>query len=167
MQTLTPEKELEILAALKAKIVAVPGATNVIADEPLFDSKDDILDAICLQNADDETEVVYLKIDFLQFEDSETDGCEDNPVSFLSYNLHVFQQYSEKRSDDSSGLNDLKAFLINLRNRFRETDNNARQLLAGCETEPLKQNNFIVLGNDPLTGAYGHFTDLLCKVTVL
>lgn len=167
MQTLTPEKELLILAALKAKIESVPGAVNVVADEPLLDSKQDFLDAICVQTSDDETEVVYLKIDFLGFEDSETDGCEDNPVSFLSYNLHAFQQYKELRGDGSSGLKDIKALLLNFRNRFLETDNNARILLAGCELQPLTQKTFIVLDNDPLTGAYGHYFDLIARIEVL
>ena len=156
-----------ILAALTDKIESVAGARNVVADEPLLDSKQDFLDTICVQNSEDETEVVYLKIDFLGFQDSDTDGCEDNPVSFLSYNLHAFQQYRDVRGDGSTGLKDIKALLLNLRNRFRETDNNARLLLSGCELQPLTQKTFIVLNNDPLTGAYGHFFDLIAKIEVL
>ena len=168
MTNLTPEKEAEILAALTAKVAAVADAVNVVADEPLLDSKDNILDTICIQNVDDETEVKFIKIDFLGFEDSDTDGCDDNPVVFLNYNLHVFQQYKEKRSDDSTSTNDIKQLVIALRNRFLEAKNNARQLATKCEHQPLRQQNFIILGDDPLAvGAYGHFTDLICKVEIL
>ncbi len=164
MPNLTPEKELLILTALKAKIETVPGAVNVIADEPLLDSKQDVLDIICRSNVDDETEVVYLKIDFLGFQDSATDGCDDNPVVFLNYNLHVFQGFKEIRSDNSTSAADLKRLVINLRNEFLRTDDNARQLAPNCESAPLRQNNFIILDNDPLTGAYGHIADLIAKV---
>lgn len=167
MPNLTIEKEALVLAALKSKLESVAGAENVVADEPLLDSKQDFLDTICVQNVDDETEVKYIKIDFLGFEDSSTDGCDDNPVVFVSYNCHVFQQYKEIRGDDSASSRDIKRLVIGLRNRFLETANNARRLAADCEHQPLRQNNFIILGDDPLTGAYGHYADLICKVEIV
>lgn len=167
MPNLTPEKEAEILEALRVKVAACDGAANVVADEPLLDSKDDVLDAICVQNVDDETEVTFIKIDFLKFEDSKTDGCEDNPVVYAVYNLHLFQQFKEKRSDDSTSTGDIKRLVLNLRNLFLATKNNARRLAAYSEHLPLAQSNSIILGNDELTGFYGHFTDLLCKVEIL
>ena len=166
MPNLTPQKELDILEALRVKIASLSNAKNVIADEPLLDSKQDALKIICVQNVDKRTEVRYIKIDFLGFRDSPTDGCEDNPVVFLSYNLHIFQQYVEKRSDNSTSTKDEKKLVIDLRNLFLETANNARILLPNCESQPLKPNNFIILGDDPLTGAYGHYIDLICTVTV-
>lgn len=60
MQNLNPQIEANILEALRVKISAVEGAVKVIADEPLLDSKHDVLDTICIQNSDDETEVKYL-----------------------------------------------------------------------------------------------------------
>lgn len=167
MQTLTAEKEVLILTALAAKVGSVPGARNVIADEPLLDSKQDVLDTICIQNTDDETEVVYIKIDFLGFEDNAEEGCEDNPLTYLDYNLHVFQGYKEVRADGSSSATDIKRLVLNLRNRFLETDAGARALVADCETLPLRQDKFIILDNDPLTGAYGHFVDLIARVEIL
>lgn len=167
MHNLTPEKEALILEALRARIATVPGAVNVIADEPLLDSKQDVLDTICVQNADDETEVKYLKIDFLGFEDSPTDGCEDNPLVYATYNLHLFQQFNAGRSDETTSTKDIKKLLFALRNLFLETANNARQLAPGSESLPLTQNNFILLDNDPLTGYYGHFVDLKLRVEIL
>ena len=166
MPNLTDEKEAEILEALRAKVASLPNAKNVIADEPLLDSKQDVLKTICVQNTDKKTEVKYIKIDFLGFEDSATDGCEDNPVVYLSYNLHVFQQYVEKRKDNSTSTKDVKKLVIDLRNLFLVTENNARVILPNTETQPLTQNQFIILNDDPLTGAYGHYVDLICKVTV-
>lgn len=167
MPNLTPEKEAEILAALKAKVASVTGAINVVAGEPLLDSKSDVLKTICHKNLDNKTEVRYLKIDFLGFTDSAEDGCEDMPVVFVSYNLHLFHQFVEKRSDASSSAKDIKTLVMNLRNKFLETAENARSLAADCEHAPLVQNKFIILGNDELTGYYGHFTDLTLKVEIL
>lgn len=168
MQNLTAEKELLILEALRAKIATVPEAVNVIADEPLLDSKQDVLDTICVQNSDDETEVKYLKIDCLGFQDSDgDDGCEDMPLVYLTYNLHLFQQFNSKRGDATTSTEDIKKLLFGLRNKFLETKNNARQLAPGCESLPLAQNNFIILGSDELTGYYGHFVDLKLRVEIL
>ncbi len=167
MPNLTPEKEVEILEALRVKVASAEGASNVVADEPLLDSKDDVLETICVQNVDDETEVKFIKIDFVKFEDSKTDGCEDSPVVYATYNFHLFQQYKEKRSDNSTSTADFKRLVLNLRNLFLITENNARRLAANCEHLPLKQTNQITLGNDELTGFYGHFTDLECKVEIL
>ena len=164
MPNLTTTAEALILAALSAKILAVAGVANVVIDEPLLDSKFDVLKTICVRAVDGKTEVKYLKIDFLGFVDSATDGCDDEPLVFIRYKLHAFQQYRDKRADGTTSTNDIKRLVINLRNEFLRTDNKARRILEKCETQPLKQENFIILGNDPLTGAYGHFTDLICTV---
>lgn len=162
MANLTPEKEKQILEALKAKFELY--AANVITDEPLFDSKQDVVDAITIENVDQETEVVYCKLSLSGFEDSATDGCDDEPVVFLTYTAHLFRQYKEKRSDDSTSENDLKALILNLRNKFLER---GRELLADCEHAPLRQTTFIILGDDPLTGAFGHYVDLTCRVEIV
>lgn len=166
MPNLTPEKEAEILEALRAKVATAEGAANVVSDEPLLDSKDDVLETICFQNSDDETEVKFIKIDFVKFEDSKTDGCEDNPVVYATYNFHLFQQFKDKRTDNSTSTADFKKLVLSLRNLFLVTANNARRVAANCETAPLVQQNPIILGNDELTGFYGHFTDLTCKVVI-
>jgi len=167
MPNLTAEKELEILEALRVKIAATPGAINVVADEPLLDSKHDVLKTICFKSVDDKTEVRYLKIDFLGYTDDAENGCEDNPVCYLNYNLHLFHGFVEKRSDDSSSAKDIKALVINLRAAFLPFKNGERQVAEICESIPLVQNKFIILGEDELTGNYGHIADLTLKVEIL
>ena len=163
MPNLTPEKELEILAALKAKFQL--HAINVITDEPLFDSKHDVLDTICVENVDGGVEVVYCKLALSGFQDSATDGCDDMPVVFLTYTAHLFWGYTEeRRSDGSTSENDLKKIVLDLRNKFLEE---GRELVDGCEHAPLVQSAFIILGDDPFPGVYGHFVDLTCRVEVV
>ncbi len=163
MPNLTPEKEIQILDALKAKFEAVAGAENVLIENPLIDSKQDAVDKLTVQNVDGQTEVKFIYISFLGFQDSATDGCDDNPVVYLTYNAHVVWGFNEKRSDDSFSEKDFKALVLNLRNKFL---NKNRTILADCETSPLVQSAFIILGDDPLTGAFGHIVDLTVKVEV-
>lgn len=160
---LTPEKEQQIIAALKTKFESVAGASNVLIENPVFDSKQDAVEKLTVENVDGETEVKFIYISFLGFEDSTLDGCDDNPTVYLTYNAHVVWGYKEKRSDNSFSEKDFKALILELRNKFL---NKNRTLSSNCETTPLKQSNFIILGDDPLTGAYGHFVDLTCKVEI-
>ena len=163
MPNLTPEIELSILDALKAKFESVPGASNCLIENPLIDSKQDAVDKLTVQNSDDQTEVKFIYISFLGFEDSATDGCDDSPAVTLNYNAHVVWGFKERRSDGSFSEKDFKALVLNLRNKFL---NKNRTILTNCETTPLRQQNFIILGDDPLTGAYGHIVDLTVKVEI-
>src|ERR1043165_6491401 len=108
-QSLTPAIEITVINALKAKFEAVPGVSNCLIENPLVDSKQDAVDKLTVQNIDEETEVKYIYISFLGFEDSATDGCDDNPSVNLKYNAHVFLGYKERRSDNSSSEKDFKA----------------------------------------------------------
>lgn len=165
MPNLTPEKEAQILTGLQSKFQSVAGADNVLIENPLIDSKQDIVDLVTVQNIDDETEVKYIYLSFQGFEDSATDGCDDMPSVTLKYNAHVAHGYKEKRSDDSSSEKDIKALVLNLRNKFLNK-NRALPGVENCETTPLVQTNFIILDSDPLTGADAFYTDLLVKVEV-
>jgi hypothetical protein len=165
MPNLTPEKELLILAALQSKFQSVEGADNVLIENPLIDSKQDVVDLVTVPNIDDELEVKYIYLSFQGFEDSATDGCDDMPSVILKYNAHVVHCYKEKRSDASSSEQDIKALVLNLRNKFL----NKNRTLTGVEnseTAPLVQTNFIILDVDPLTGADAFFTDFLVKVEI-
>ena len=167
MNSLTPEKELEILETLRAKVSSVESAINVVTDEPLLDSKNDVLKTICYKTANNKTEIRYIKIDFLGYTDDPENGCEDDPVVYLNYNFHLFHQYIEKRSDGSSSAKDIKKLVFNLRNAFLPFKNGERKIAEIYESTPLTQARFIILGEDPMTGGhYGHFTDLICKVEI-
>ena len=160
---LTPSIEDQILTALKAKFEAVSGVSNVLIENPLFDSKQDAINKVCVQNVDNETEVKYIYLSFLGFQDSATDGCNDRPSVNLTYNAHCVWQYKEKRSDLSYSEKDFKALIFNLRNKFL---NKNREILSGIETTPLVQNAFILLADDPLTGAYAYLLDFTLKVEI-
>lgn len=166
MTNFTTEKIAEITEALRAKIAAVPGASNVVASEPLLGSKDEVLDTICVQNSDEETEIKYIKIDYAGWRDSEEYGCEDNPVVFARFKIHSFQGYNEIRANGTTSANDIRNLDINLHNRFRETANYARRLAANCEHAPLALSKDIVLEADELTGAYGHTADYTIEVEI-
>lgn len=166
MTNFTSQKEALILEALRAKIASVPGARNVIADEPLLDSKQDVLKKFCVQTAGGKTEVQYIKIDYLGWRDDAEMGCEDNPVVFLKYRIHSFRQYREIRPDNSTSSADIKALDINLHNRFRETKNRAHFLTENCEHAPLVLIKDIILGVDELTGAEGHIADYSIEVEI-
>ncbi len=170
MTNFTSQNEALILEALRAKIASVPGARNVIADEPLLDSKQDVLKKFCVQTAGGKTEVQYIKIDYLGWRDDAEMGCEDNPVVFLKYKIHSFRQYREIRPDNSTSSADIKALDIALHNRFRETKgvtkNNARNLTAFSEHAPLVLIKDIILGVDELTGAFGHIADYSIEVEI-
>ena len=163
---LTPERELTITAAVKAKIETVTGAVNVIAAEPFFDSKNDYIDGLTVPNIDGELETVFIKIDYLGWRDSLTDGCDDDPVVFVRYRIHAFHGYKEVRSDDSTSANDIKSLDLNLRNEFRRTADHARRIVPNCETQPLSLQRDIFVGVDALTGAFGHIADYLLEVEV-
>lgn len=162
---LTPEKELLIIDALKTKFEGVSGVSNVIVENPVIDSMNDVVEILSVENSDGETEVKYIYISLLGFSDSEEDGCEDDPLLTLNYNAHIFWQFNEKRNDDSTSEKDFKALVLNLRNKFLEK-NRKLSGIEMSETTPLKQQNFIILGNDALTGVYGHIVDLQTNVEI-
>lgn len=166
MPLLTPEKELAILTALKAKFEEVADVSNVIIDDDLFDSEQDVIEKLSIQKtSDDETEVKFIYLSFASFEDQAEDGCEDDPAVIVNYNARVFWQYKEKRADNSRIASDFKSLILNLRNKFL----NKNRTLAGiekCETAPLVQNNSIILDNDDLTGFYGYIADFTVPVEI-
>ncbi len=166
MPVLTSEKEAQILEALRARIAAIPGAVNVIADEPLLDSKQDVIKKFCVKTVGNKTEVQYIKIDYAGWRDHAEMGCEDDPVVFLKYKIHSFRQYREKRPDNSTSSGDIKALDIALHNKFRETANKARFLLEKAEHLPLVLIRDIILDDDELTGCYGHIADYFIEVEI-
>ena len=167
MNNLTAEKESAILAALAAKVTAAAGVFRVIADEPLINSKGEFIEKLMVENVDGKLETKFIKIDLIGFRDSTEYGCDEAPTVYLKYRLHILQSYREIRSDDSASRTDLKTLILNLRNAFLETENNARKILPGCETSPLVLTRDILLDVDELTGVFGHIADLTCEVEVV
>jgi hypothetical protein len=153
-------KESSHLDFLKAKFEL--DAYNVITEDPLFDSEKDLVDKICRENSDQEKEIVYCKLSWLDFVDSETDGCDDDPVVRSMYGAHLFWEYKEPRSDGSTPEQDLKDLILRLRNRFLAD----REIGDDAEHTPLRGVTNIILGEDPLTGVFGYYKDVALDVTV-
>ena len=160
---ITPDKESLILITLAAKIATVDGVSNIITDEPLFDSKSDIIDEITIKNVDKEIEVKFCKIEYLGWRDSETDGCDDDPTVFLKYRIRVFHGYKTTRSDGSSPAADIKKLDILMHNKFREKN---RLLAINCEHQPLVPVSDIILSEETV-GIYGYTRDYFLEVEVV
>lgn len=161
--SLSSAKEKTIREALGTKAAALAGSAFV--RRPVIDSKQDWVELLGKTNIDGELEVKVCTVDLLQFTDSDQEGCDDDPVATLVYQIHLFHQYKESRSDDSSSTDDFNAAVVDLRNAFLDK-NRSLAGLSGVENLPLTQSGFIILGDDPLTGAFGHYVDLLAKVEV-
>ena len=162
---LTPQKEQLILNALKVKFEGVSDVSNVVVENPMIDSKRDVLELLGVQNSDGESEIKYIYLSFLGFTDSEEDGCEDDPAVTLNYNAHVVWQFKEKRTDDTTSEKDFKTLVLNLRSKFLEKNRTLPQI-ALSETTPLRQVNFIITGTDDLTGIFGHIADFQVNVEI-
>jgi hypothetical protein len=171
MPAVTHEKEAEILAALVRKCEAVDDCENVTAEENLLDSKQDFIAEICSQDSDGATVVSYCRLFYIGWRESETDGCDDDPVTFLRYSVRIFRQHTAKRADDTTPARDIKRLDINLKNAFRAMDRRLYDAdsapLANCESLPLAPQSDIILGVDALTGVYGYFRDYLLEIECL
>lgn len=160
---LTPEKELQIREALGEKTAALTG--SVFVRRPMIDSKQDWVELLGKENVDEELEIQACFVDFLGFTDSDQEGCDDDPVVTIDFRIHLFHEYREERSDDSTSTDDFTAVVLNLRNAFLDANRSlGSPVLARVETLPLVQSGFIILGVDPLTGAFGHFVDFTASV---
>ncbi|MBX3288457.1 MAG: hypothetical protein KF855_03835 [Acidobacteria bacterium] len=160
---LTSAKELEIRTFLGAKIAAVTASSFI--RRPMIDSKQDWVALLGKTNIDGEYEMRYCTVDLLQFTDSDDEGCDDDPVVNLLYQVHLFHQYKEERSDDSNSTDNFIAVLLNLRNTFLNA-NRSIGVLDGAESLPLIQSGYILLGADALTGTFGHSVDLQLPVEI-
>jgi hypothetical protein len=161
---LDPSKELTIRTALGTKIAAITG--TVFVRRPMIDSNIDWVEKLGVQNVDQEVELRLCTVDLRDFVDQD-EGCDDDPVVNLSYNVHLFHEYKESRSDSSNSTDDFIAAVLSLRNAFLDENRSlGTPALAKVETLPLTQSGFIILGDDPLTGAFGHYIDLTATVEV-
>jgi hypothetical protein len=161
---LDPAKELAIREALGTKIAAF--TQTAFVRRPMIDSKQDWVDLLGQENVDEEYELKVCTVDLVSFVNSATDGCDDDPLITLTYSAHLFFEYKETRSDDSNSTDDFVALILNLNNDFLQGDRDVDGV-EGAEYLPVSQSSSILLDEDPLTGAFGHFTDLLIKVQVL
>lgn len=159
---LTAAKEKSIREALGTKVALVTGSAFV--RRPLIDSKQDWVTLLGVVNADDEYEIKYCTVDLAGFNDSDQEGCDDDPVVTITYQCHLFHEYKETRvADSSNSTDDFNAAFLTLRNTFLD-DDRSLAALDRVESLPLAQTAFIILGTDTLTGAFGHYVDFTIAV---
>lgn len=159
---LDPAKELAIRTALGNRIFSV--TAFVFIRRPYIDSRQDWA-SYAYANTDGELEMKVCTVDLLRFDDSTEYGCDDDPQVTLTYGVHLFMQYNEGRTDGSNSTDDFISKLLYLRYTHL-TGDRAVAGVTGAEYLPLVQANSILLGDDPLTGAYGHSVDLIAKVVI-
>lgn len=171
MPSITSQKEKDVLAALVRKFETVSGISNIVTTDDLLDSKQDVIAAVCVRDSDNKTIVKFCQVKYTGWRDSDTDGCDDDPVVFMRYNVHIFQAYTPKRKNGTTPYEDIKILDIELHNIFRaknrklyDADSNA---LPKCESQPLVPVSDIILNDDPLIGSVGYFRDYLLEVECL
>lgn len=160
MPKLTPEKEILIRQAIKSRIESLADLA-VFEERKLISSKQDFV-AKTTRIVAGKKAVRFCQIDFLSFTDSDSDGCEDDPVVVVSYRLHAFYQFNSD-SGATNSLNNFIKLVLDVRNSFLS----APTIFFGdpnTQLKPLEQASDILTGLDPFIDLDGHFVDLTAQV---
>lgn len=163
MINLSPELELAIRAALKAKIETVPAIGAVFPREVFVTSKIDFFDKVGMAVADD-LELRMCEVTLLKFQDSLLEGCDDMPVVYLSYNVKIQHEYNDSRGDGSNSFDDFVRAGLDLRNAFlinRRMNFTINGVVTHTEHAPLVQTDFIITDDAVL-----HTANFQVKVTI-
>jgi len=152
-------QEKEVRAALKAWLETFPILGNVFDRRRLIVNKIDFVAKLGIDSVDGISEIVFAQIDFLKFEDSQTEGFDDCPVPILVYNIHLFREFADLREDDSNSSDDFISAILTLRDAIL----NKRGYSFGV-ADPVTQDDFAQFGSDGFTDCKGHFTDLTLRV---
>ncbi len=160
MAKITIDDEQEFRAALVADLVAQSAGRNVFNRRRSLNSRADFFLKLGVE-VNTETEIRYIDVELINIEDDETEGPDDCPVANLTYNLHLFDQFADERSDDTNSDFDFTALLLGLRSRFLGT---REYLITNWEVEVLPitptGGEFTQFGNDTFTDCLGHFKNL-------
>lgn len=110
---------------IKDSINAVDATLPVMVTPFYFSGKEDLIAQLHQSSVDTLTkeeyeafEASFATITFLRFQDSDTDGCDDNPVTWVYYNIHVFKQFKDVRSAGTNSHDELLALAVALHNKF-------------------------------------------------
>jgi hypothetical protein len=169
MARLSIDIEQEFRAAFVAYLSAITLTGNVFDRRRLFNSRQDFFERTGVENADDELKIRYTEIECLSPSDHDAAGFDDNPAAVLRYNLHLFHEFEDLRSDNGNSDRDFTDLLLQLRNKILQTP---KLTLATSgwkvEIEPLtppEGTPFTQFGTDSLVGVNGHFTDYTVQAT--
>lgn len=114
---LTTARELQIRTFLQTKAQAALPGMKVMRTRKLFASPQDFA-ARTSQTYIDAFKASYLMISFVGFRDDQSKGCDDDPVSYVTYALQLYRDSQEEKSTGSNSHDLLVADTINLRNAF-------------------------------------------------
>lgn len=150
--SLTAENELTIRAAVHAKCAAAEGIGDVLPSPIFFVDKADFFAAAAPQitkKAIETTVVNFCLITLLRFEDENpvVEGCEDQPLVSLTYNLYLFRQYDFERVDETSVPDAFNKKLLKAERDFLKTFFGLRNIFLGNQTLEGLPANFAVSGN--------------------
>lgn len=162
MANITITEEQACRARIVADVTGIgPLAGKVFNRRRSISSRKDFF-AKLGNDVDDKTEIRYIEIELLNIEDSETEGFDDCPVAVLTYNLHLFHEFADLRSDNSNSDKDFTELLLLLRTFFLGEQ---EFTITGWEiqTQPLIFSEFTQFGNDTFTDVRGHWKDLTLK----
>jgi hypothetical protein len=107
-----------------------------------------------------ERQLKYLLVELIAIDDVE--GEDNCPGLALTYRLRLFVGFRETKEifvGYENSTDDFNASLIKLRNEFTLNERLVDDA-QNITSEPLSRENFILLDDDPISGATGHFIDL-------
>jgi hypothetical protein len=179
----TGSNELSIREKIAEKI-ALSGLLFVVPSPLYFKSKADFWSVLAPklnQKEIEKTPIMFCSISFLRFEDDVSEGCEDEPLLNLFYNLHLFREYDFVRMQESGAPTNFLKRILKSERDFINAQMNLRQEFLGInplivpvlpnmeiETNPLVQNDFAEEKNPSayIEGVDGFNADLELKVSV-
>lgn len=148
---------------IRGYIAAFALAGNVFPRRRSFNSRADFFKGLGTE-VNNETEIRFVEMELVNIEDSPDEGPDDCPVATLTYNLHIFHQFADDRSDDTNSDTDFTDLLFRLRTFFLDE----REFLVNgawtVQMQPLVPAELTQFGNDTFTDCVGHFKDATLKV---
>ena len=168
MARLTIDIEQEFRSELVAYLASLPLIGNVFDRRREFYSRIDFFSRLGVQNPDSQLKIRYAEVECLNITDDDVEGFDDNPAAVGSYNLHLFHEFEDLRSDDSNSDKDFTELLITLRAKMLQAPKlplTTSGWTAVLEpVTPPEGVPFTQFGNDSLTDVRGHFKDLTIEV---
>lgn len=162
MSVLTGTQEKLIREALKARAQkpGVLGSTFPVFTKRVYiSSEQDLVKKIGVK-VGNKIEFKYLQIELAGIDDGE--GEDNCPIVEAKYRFHLFVGFVDSRSGGAtyeSSTEEFNSLYLNLRNEFSINDRVFPDS-DNTRNDALTRVDFIVIDEDPLTGATGHFIDL-------
>lgn len=84
----------------------------------------------------DTFECNFVMLYFLRFQDSRTQGCDENPLSNVWYGLTIFKHFKDVRGDNTNSHDEIIDLILLVRTRLLE--NRDHPTIAGLSNTPLE-----------------------------